>query len=85
MIAISDDWRQVHISSTYSTTRSQIANGDPESSVNDGSPVSLVGPTLNRYRIAMRPYIIVWVRIISGGIRSDAQVIPSRRHIIHVG
>jgi hypothetical protein len=26
-----------------------MANGDPESSINDGSPVSLVGPTLNRY------------------------------------
>jgi hypothetical protein len=34
-----------------------MANGDPESSVNDGSPVSLVGPTLNRYRIAMRSYV----------------------------
>ena len=30
-----------------------MANGDPESSVNDGFPVSLVYPTLNRY--AMRP------------------------------
>ena len=33
----------------------------------------------------MRPYIIVWGPIISGGIRSDAQIIPSRRYIIHVG
>ena len=35
---------------------SQMANGDPESSVNDGSPVSLVGPTLNRYVGVQRRY-----------------------------
>ena len=35
-----------------------MANGDPDSSVNEGSPVSLVDPTLNRYRMALRPYAL---------------------------
>jgi hypothetical protein len=43
----------------YSHNPTQMANGDPESSVNDGSTVSLVGPTLNRH--PMRSYYVIGI------------------------
>ena len=69
---------------------SQMVNGDPESSVSDGSPVSLVGPTLNRYRASRRPdglsrlsRAIVSQRSSSDGIRCSGERAPASPNMIN--